>query len=184
MGQDVFLSVLTLVQWSCLFPSPGQAGLLFLFAFRVFFFFFSLCVSCYFSSPPWVLADTLFMTVSQKEGSGTAKKGGDLGWLIPRGPVLHPFLPTPMLPLMHSVKEPRAAASPRPCPHIVCRGFAQCHHSPLLLLTLAVTIWSFMTNRHLEADWVQRGYLWEGSFPSFGFQASFHTGHLVCTQYS
>lgn len=139
VGQDVFLSVLTLVQRSCLFfSSPGQAGLLFLFAFR----FLCVCVSCYFSSP-WVLADTLFMTVSQKEGSGTAKKGGDLGWLIPRGPVLHPFLPTPMMPLMHSVKEPRAAASPRLSPHCVswvcsvpplasAAAYIGCHHLVLI----------------------------------------------------
>lgn len=120
VGQDVFLSVLTLVQRSCLFfSSPGQAGLLFLFAFRFFFSFFSVCVSCYFSSPPWVLADTLFMTVSQKEGSGTAKKGGDLGWLIPRGPVLHPFLPTPMIPLMHSVKEQLLPPDPVPTSCVV-----------------------------------------------------------------
>ena len=78
--------VLTVVQKCRALLSWGR--LLFLFAFKVVFFlllFFFWCpVFLLFFSPPWVLAGTLFMAVSQKEGSGAAKKGGDLGWLIPR----------------------------------------------------------------------------------------------------
>lgn len=67
--------VLTLVQKGyLLFSSPG-AGFYFCLLLRFFVFVFP---------PLWVLAGTLFMAVSQKEGSGTAKKGRDLGWLIPR----------------------------------------------------------------------------------------------------
>lgn len=182
VGQDVFLSVLTLVQWSCLFfSSPGQAGLLFLFAFRVFFF--CVCVLLFFFSSMG-LGRHPFHDCQPKGRLWNCQEGRRLGLADPQGtgaPSLPPH------PHDHSCTVLRSLAqllAPDPVPTSCVVGLLRATTQPLLLLTLAVTIWSFMTNRHLEADWVQRGYLWEGSFPSFGFQASFHTGYLVCTQYS